>query len=930
MNRNYQNSIVQGWKKQHSIEQLRDHEILVFKGNKQSKAQLQIMQEVRKPKPHSQVRAGRRFSADTESFHHISPDGIWSEPSNLDKNLIMRYTGDLRTDVVTLAFENEKDDTLLLTSELEHPITAILDHIWPLFAEHDQQSKHEQRKMRTRPDGDRRDGRKDTIEPVVCIFHNLTYDIGRLMRSHMQFLRSVVSAVEDTYRFNVGDYEIEVNKGVYTGSAPFFEWYIRKDGQIIRLLGRDLLGYLKNSLKEIGKSFFPDNPELWKDDIETGTFNLPYEDVVAGATAETLRGKYGMDIVKDIQDFVSTPIETFWEYAKQDPKVTLRAYMKLTDLLMEVSPVAIGKDGIIPPSAPACAARIAASFASEDKWQLAPRAVQQMGSTTYCGAYVDSRKNQSVANMKVKDITSSYPFIMHQLPNPANCEYEELYPQAWTQDTFEYLKGQFGCVVFSGEGLDDRRPATRTHDCDNNRLVYQYGKIDCSFTTIQELLYGVASGRLRVDAIHSGYVIRTIDGESYLKLYIAELFKIKADANLSGNKPLELLAKILMNAYYGKLLELRQQSTRYDGFTLELQLAIYDYSMECPTPNGDMLIWKEFNTTQLIPTIERIYIEQGGEGVERFVTALWTSCDPNPDKESDLYKEYLSFKDILDELAPMLVDHVDFYEGSNEITLKELLNITDNSTWKAGTYYNPIFGCCITGGAAARVSLFAHCMDAQQVDTDSGMYQATDDEGSRMEEYYRLEELCGYPSPREGLGSWATELTNGTGRLLKNKMYYLEGVDTKGNPKTKMAIHGMGGMPKKPNKNGIYQAIHYMDELATSGKTEYISKGKPEPLKQYALHMTGVLQSDTVQKEAGTWIQEKRTMTLAPDPNQWIDINGERHWKPFVEQEWLKAERAKLERRGNFYHDGYQPPTSFMKYSMEHSKQPLASVSGLK
>lgn len=908
---------VRKWATEHNnVYMARSNELLVFKANKPARVTLQSTPFCKKPSLENKLlELDRFYGIDTESFHHLADDGYWVAPSPLDDNQMPRYVGELKTDLITIAHTSPENDRIFETSSLKYPIEVVLDYLHVRHAVQDiSPTKHNQKPVRKRKDGyDRRDGRANTIKPIVLIFHNLSYDIGRLMRNHKPFLRSIATSSEATYRFKVGKYEIECCQSIYTGTAPFFEWYVRYDGKIFRVMGRDLFGYLKNSLKEIGKDFFPNDPNLWKHDIETGTFNLPYEDIVLGATRDSILDRHNIDISEyedGFKNFISTPKEKLWEYAQQDPRTTLRAYLQLMQLLIDISPASISRDGTIPASAPACAARIAYSFSSEEQWQLPPRWVSQLGSTTYCGAYVDSRKVQYIGNMRVRDQNSAYPFAMSQLPNPANSEYEELFPQKFTEKTFNYLKGQFGIVVFTGRGFDDRRPSTRTHDCENNRLVYQYGEIPMSFTTIQELLYGVATGRLEVDCIHSGCIIRDQGGESFLKKFISIMHKIKSE-NKDTNKPLALVAKLLMNSLYGKLLELRRDKTHFDGFTGMIEVPIFDFTHTVEDSGETKSV--RVTTLDFIPKFQEIYIEHGSEGIEEYVQDMWNNETLSPHFELDECNE------------------------PTGIILKSLFEIGGDINWKAGKYYNPIFGACITGGIAARTNLFLWCTNGQQGDTDSGMYEFTseEEEEKALRKFREIEKYCGYPSPTEGLGSWELELFDGQGWLIKNKVYFLEGTSPKKGHQVKMGLHSLSGMPKYADTTGKYKALEYLTELAETGETTYETKTSPETLKSYALRALNIpneKEPDEIvevtqrhkQLEPGIWFSEKRTIRLVQDPNQWVDETGERRWKRFKEQEWLRVQREHLQKTGNFYTgDGFKPTHATMLFEMRESKQPL-------
>jgi hypothetical protein len=164
-----------------------------------------------------------------------------------------------------------------------------------------------------------------------------------------------------------------------------------------------------------------------------------------------------------------------------------------------------------------------------------------------------------------------------------------------------------------------------------------------------------------------------------------------------------------------------------------------------------------------------------------------------------------------------------------------------------------------------------------------------------------------------------------SGHLIKNKMYFLEGVDESANPKLKMAVHGMSGMPKNE------KALPYLTELAEYNTTTYKTRAHPEPLKAYALRTLRIATdkdyldlpiNSALASEPGTWIQADRVIRLEGDPNQWIDETGERRWKVFEEQPWMTEQKNKLKQQQRYYSSQWKP-TPFQAHEMKYSKQPL-------
>src|SRR5690606_32234445 len=122
------------------------------------------------------------------------------------------------------------------------PLYHLLDFLLKRFGVRETRpSWTKQRKKRVRPGEKtpRRDGRRQTITPVVLVFYNAEYDLARLVEKEDSVLR-VIALGADSQRVNVGDIELEIVYCIPWGSAPSFQWYARRNGQIARLIGRDM------------------------------------------------------------------------------------------------------------------------------------------------------------------------------------------------------------------------------------------------------------------------------------------------------------------------------------------------------------------------------------------------------------------------------------------------------------------------------------------------------------------------------------------------------------------------------------------------------------------------------------------------------------------------------------------------------------------
>src|SRR5712691_9268613 len=153
----------------------------------------------RRPKVYEPINPRYLVGLDTESFSN--------------KN----YGGELRTNLVQLDFCDSDTSVVLDTTEKMYPIEAVFDALWNAYAVQEIcPSETKQRRKRTRSDGYHRDGRRQYVQPVVLIAHNLEYDLGRLIRNHQQFRRAIQTG-NNSVRILIGTYEIEIASLIPTG-----------------------------------------------------------------------------------------------------------------------------------------------------------------------------------------------------------------------------------------------------------------------------------------------------------------------------------------------------------------------------------------------------------------------------------------------------------------------------------------------------------------------------------------------------------------------------------------------------------------------------------------------------------------------------------------------------------------------------------------
>lgn len=705
--------------------------------------------------------------------------------------------GDDNEDLRTLSVQchTYKESYVQDTRDLDTPITACFDMLWNEYSTSDiEPFNNTQRKKRKRelPHDKRshRDGRVNTIPPILWVFYNLEYDFGRLYQKNVQMIRTITANL-DSVRIQVDNYEIEIVSQLVTGSCPSFEYFVRKEGRIMRILGMDIGAYWKGGLNKTAQAILKGEGKV---NMSKEVFHL------------------------SLQLFDALPQEDkdlFWQYASEDARLTRDIYLATVDLLVQVEPLVIKRNGVIPASAPGASAKIAFSWGSENEWLLPPTYIHQAGMNAYAGARVFNRKSQYVEDIMVLDIVSAYPHVMTLLPDPCTCSYPLVKQHTFTLEAF---KGQWGVVKIKGEGLDPLYPALRMHDEQNCRLRYIYGKFDELWTTIPEMVIGVVSGRLRVDHIYTGFFIEGDNTESFLRKFVLEMFRIKDESE--KNSPMYLLSKLLMNSLYGKLVEVKLANVT----------SIQD---EC----ASSLVLK-------VPDIE--------------------------DKKQELFTAYAQYGE--NGLLELFEEWSEQYPDVSEaIHFFELLGETHEG--KAGYYFLPMHGAQITGFVSAKLGLAAHCTEALQGDTDSIFVE----DAIGLDEYEYLMQKAGYDCPSEGLGAFEVDIDHASGYLVKNKMYALTYTQD-GQKKYKIATHGITGLKLEDNEKHLDKAIEsyrlkqkYFDlieRVCLTGKSVY-----------NATQVRKLKQAYNTQKMPGVFFDLEREISCVSDPNQELNEHGEKVWK---------------------------------------------------
>jgi hypothetical protein len=417
---------------------------------------------------------------------------------------------------------------------------------------------------------------------------------------------------------------------------------------------------------------------------------------------------------------------------------------------------------------------------------------------------------------------------MRWLPDPARATYRRVQPGSFSLSKY---RGAWGVLVISGEGLDPDIPAIRVHDRNKGgRLRYVYGKFSRLPVTIPEIVIGVVSGRLRVDRVHDGVIMEGPVETSFLRAYVHMVYAIKEGAE--KDSPLYLIAKLLMNSLYGKLIEVREQRRTLLG------------------ADGLMVIprWADLDKSEFREAVRRTYVLDGREGLEA-LRAEWAEFPLVPGEPPEIF-------------------------------LREVLQSTE---YHAGHYFLPLHAAQVTGFVAAKLGLAASVTDALQGDTDSIFTEHPE----RMEEYYRLMDAAGYPAPREGLGSFTLDIAGVSGVLVKTKMYSLRRPDGK----YKQAHHGIIRLLTPKGRESREYLHSLMLTLVMEGKANYATRSRPARLKS-VLRGKGVKNPDGTTRKLGIgeFYDEARKIALTQDPNTVPAPGGFLRWKSELEL-WEEAQK---------------------------------------
>jgi hypothetical protein len=672
-----------------------------------------------------------------------------------------------------------------------------------LEAVHERYSLPEDRPSRTsqreRGQDGRLHGRREMVDPVLLVFFNLPYDVGRLCSRNPRLLRALVSGAE-TYEVPVGRYLVEVARMVL-GAGSSLEWYVRSNLRITRMLGIDMHGYWKSSLAAAAKAVGVSD----KVEIDKGWYTRPFE------------------------EFEPEEWEEFRRYAAGDVKSTAELYHATVDLLRTIDARVVKRTGVVPPSAPGAAARIAFAKAFDHhprlrSWRRYPAWADQLGCDAYRGGRAFCARPGSHRRLVVRDIKSAYPYAMTQLPDPVTVKCERL--AATDRGGFERmlpsLCGRFGVLVVDGEGLDPTYPALRTHDTARGRLRGVYGRFRGLAATVPEVMIGLAAGSLRVDALWDGVLMRGENDTSFLRNAMLDFFAVKNDPK--NAPPLQSMGKLLANSTYGKLIEVQCNQFWVDSDVM------------CPAFR---------DLEPVAEALARLYAETEPESFD--------------DEAADLIDRLAYHLASCDDRSCRGCGPEPVATGEPAIPLRQ--RMSRFKRYECGQYFMPLYAAQVTGLTSASLGLMARCTDAMQGDTDSVHTEAEGVE-HRVQAFYDAMSEAGYAWPRTGLGSWSVETPVPSEESLcaRIKLYSHRFADGT----FKQAKHGFS---KYPNGDA---ALHEAIRGLLDGRTAtYESKPSPRKIREALVHGLPV----------GEFVSREINVVAGIDPNTEIR-DGRCYWKP--------------------------------------------------
>jgi len=572
----------------------------------------------------------------------------------------------------------------------KNPFESFLDVV---FTRHAEPEKGRLKPSHTKIRGDhgkRRPGRHK-LPFILLVWYNLEYDIARMFAPESNFWRGVKTG-HDGVKLQLGCYEMEIRHHLLYGSAPHFDYIFRHDGYILELKAIDMWGYWKAGLDTTSKALGVEG----KSEFDNEIFDRKLE---------TLTEDEWRDLYK---------------YAKQDGRTTRDIYLKTAELLSDIS-MSVFTKGILPPSAPKAAARICFGELQHEELDPAPLTAIQHSLNGYHGGYVYAMRRGYLENVSVIDRKSAYPTILKMLPNPETVKYTPIVKGT----IFKSLIGKVGFVVASFTESNRVHPCVSMFGLDG-RTMHPWGALTYVTISIPELAVGVLMGSVTDVTIHGGFYLKGEPGGIFFD-FIDKVYDLKN--NSESKSPMYQVAKLLMNALYGKLIEI--------------------HDLEAPLINDS-----DFDL--IVPDIEN----------EEY-KALLLEAYANEDMKR--------FEEICETYAKQ-----GGYHGK-VTTFGEYLS---SDVCTVGNYFTPVYASLVTALQRAWVVLVSRSLDSVAGDTDSIFTQMDINSPifkTRIIKADILARQIGIGVVREGeeLGDYEVEIHGGEGWLSGIKQYWFYNPDGK-------------------------------------------------------------------------------------------------------------------------------------------------------
>ncbi len=685
----------------------------------------------------------------------------------IDTETIIR-SDKLKSKFLQLFVSKEKQE--LIDIEDKNALDILFQYLLDNYGEHiekqaflKQRSKQDRIARKSNSDKeehDGRDGRRQTLTPILLAFFNMQYDMGRLLDEHDIFKRFVLFG-QDANCFTWNTYQIEIVYSVIDGGSPSFQWIIKDPSskRAVRVYGFDGTNYYQCSLKEAAKSL---------------------ESMGVPNKIEVDKTLFTRDWNKKAP--TKEEIKNFKKYSTRDAEIHKSLYLATVDILCEIDPYVLNKQGMIGMSAGGSAWRMIMNLCDVDHIEPPMDCYQQLGYNAYYGAISFCLKKGNHDDISIIDISSAYPHVMTLLPAFETCKRITINP---VKHDLTFKNDEWGIVCVSGESFDDQYPPLVTQF--EYTQVGIFGKFENHWCTIPEVKIGVARGALRIDSIFRGYVIKG-PSEGGLKKFINKMYHLKS---ISPDKsPIYNMSKLLMNSPYGKMIEKRKGNYSVPVIVDEIATDVYDIK--------DEKFKKE---------CKQLYIEKG------YIPVY------------EAHTEYLLNHDMLNaEKLPQ------------KCTLQAWL---DTDLTDSGIYFNADYAAQITGFTRAKLMAACAIIKAVQGDTDSAFF-----EGDVPDNFLDLLNSWGAVTPEKGLGSFKVELeginllavkrkvytaTDNTGKIVKQAKHAMLKADD-------VELEDMNDEEiKRAHAERIY---HLQKDLLEVGEVKY--KTKPKPIKMREAWKRGI------------------------------------------------------------------------------------------